>query len=162
MLRLQGMKHHQIVYITTMLSLVPPVSVPVDKPSPSHEGMPIIDIRSIYHSTTGAALEDGIRASIVTGLTHSYNEKVLPGLLLYNEEGLRLFEQMTYQPDYYLTGLEIDILSKYATEIANDIPEGALLLELGAGCVVTPLHISATYHSVKLVPSVRQPCCWMP
>ncbi|KIM54499.1 hypothetical protein SCLCIDRAFT_136683 [Scleroderma citrinum Foug A] len=97
--------------------------------------MPIIDIRSIYHSTTGAALEDGIRASIVTGLTHSYNEKVLPGLLLYNEEGLRLFEQMTYQPDYYLTGLEIDILSKYATEIANDIPEGALLLELGAGAL---------------------------
>ena len=120
-----------------MLSLVPSVSVLVDKPSPSLEGMSIIDIRSIYHSTTGAALEDGIRASIVTGLTHPYNEKVLPGLLLYNEEGLRLFEQMTYQPDYYLTGLEIDILSKYATEIASGIPEGALLLELGAGCVVT-------------------------
>jgi len=145
-----------------MLSLVPPVSVLGYKPNPSPEGMPIIDIRSIYHSTAGAALEDGIRASIVTGLSHPYNEKVLPGLLLYNEEGLRLFEQITYEPDYYLTELEIGILSKYATEIANCIPEGALLLELGAGCVVNRLHISATYHSITLVPSVRQPCCWMP
>ena len=32
----------------------------------------------------------------------------------------------TYQPDYRLTGLAIDILSKYATELVNAIPNGAL------------------------------------
>ena len=123
-----------------MLSLILPAPVTVDNQSnPSFERVPIIDIRSTSYSTTGVSLEDGIRASIVSGLSHTYNEKVLPALLLYNEEGLRLFEQITYQPDYYLTKLEIDILSKYATEIANAIPDGALLLELGAGCVMSRL-----------------------
>ena len=123
-----------------MLSLILPAPVTVDNQSnPSFERVPIIDIRSTSYSTTGVSLEDGIRASIVSGLSHTYNEKVLPALLLYNEEGLRLFEQITYQPDYYLTKLEIDILSKYATEIANAIPDGALLLELGAGYVMSRL-----------------------
>ena len=144
-----------------MLSLAPVVPLVSahlgGKSDPSPEGVPIIDIRSISHSTTGAALEDGIRASVLSGLSQPYNEKVLPGLLLYNEEGLRLFEQITYQPGYYLTGLEIDILSKYATEIANAIPDGTLLLELGAGCVISWLRILVTYHIVTLVPSVRQP-----
>jgi len=35
------------------------------------------------------------------------------------------------------TGVKIDILSKYTMEIANYIPESTLLLELGAGCIVT-------------------------
>ncbi|KAL4067450.1 histidine-specific methyltransferase [Scleroderma yunnanense] len=109
-----------------MLSLAPAVSALT---------ISIIDIRSTSQSTTVAALEDGIRTDILAGLSHPYNEKMLPGLLLYNEEGLRLFEQITYQSDYYLTGLEIDILSKYAQQIANSIPEGALLLELGAGAL---------------------------
>ncbi|KAI6101027.1 histidine-specific methyltransferase [Pisolithus croceorrhizus] len=60
------------------------------------------------------------------GLSKPYNEKELPNLLLYNEEGLRLFEQITYQPDYYLTGLEIDILSRHAHQIADSCPGCAL------------------------------------
>ncbi|KAI6126611.1 histidine-specific methyltransferase [Pisolithus sp. B1] len=99
------------------------------------EAIPIIDIRSTARSVTVATLEDGIRVDVLAGLSKPYNEKELPGLLLYNEEGLRLFEQITYQPDYYLTGLEIDILSRHAHQIANSIPNGAILLELGAGAL---------------------------
>ncbi|KAG6332857.1 hypothetical protein ID866_6233 [Astraeus odoratus] len=112
-----------------------PVPVPVGHGASPAASVPIIDIRSTSQSATVAALEDGIRAGVLEGLSRPYNEKVLPGLLLYNEEGLRLFEQITYQPDYYLTGLEIDILSKHAPQIANAIPDGAILLELGAGAL---------------------------
>ncbi|KAI6161859.1 histidine-specific methyltransferase [Pisolithus thermaeus] len=103
-------------------------------PEPA-ETTPIIDIRSTAHSVTVAALEDGIRVDVLAGLSKPYNEKELPNLLLYNEEGLRLFEQITYQPDYYLTGLEIDILSRHAHQIADSVPDGAILLELGAGAL---------------------------
>lgn len=125
-----------------MLGPIPsPTPVPI-RPGPRPgalpepaETIPIIDIRSTAHSVTVAALEDGIRADVLAGLSKPYNEKELSNLLLYNEEGLRLFEQITYQPDYYLTGLEIDILSRHAHQIANSIPDGAILLELGAGAL---------------------------
>ncbi|KAI6158261.1 histidine-specific methyltransferase [Pisolithus tinctorius] len=113
---------------------IPPGSRPGASPG-LEATIPIIDIRSTAHSVTVAALEDGIRANVLSGFTKPYNEKELPNLLLYNEEGLRLFEQITYQPDYYLTRLEIDILSRHAHQIANSVPDGAILLELGAGAL---------------------------
>ncbi|KAI5998970.1 histidine-specific methyltransferase [Pisolithus orientalis] len=112
----------------------PPASRPGDSPA-LESTIPIIDIRSTACSVTVAALEEGIRAGVLAGFSRPYNEKELPNLLLYNEEGLRLFEQITYQPDYYLTGLEIDILSRYAHQIADSVPDGAILLELGAGAL---------------------------
>lgn len=125
-----------------MLGPIPsPTAVPIHSgsrhgASPDLEAtIPIIDIRSTAHSVTVAALEDGIRADVLAGFSKPYNEKELPNLLLYNEEGLRLFEQITYQPDYYLTGLEIEILSRHAHQIANSIPGGAILVELGAGAL---------------------------
>ncbi|KAF9257453.1 hypothetical protein L218DRAFT_804246, partial [Marasmius fiardii PR-910] len=72
---------------------------------------------------------------VLEGLSQPYNEKTLPGVLLYDEAGLRLFEKITYQPDYYLTGLEIDVLSAHAAEMAESIPNGSILVELGAGAL---------------------------
>ncbi|KAH7883139.1 histidine-specific methyltransferase [Phlebopus sp. FC_14] len=120
-----------------MLAPAPPVSVPPTSKSavaPS-EDIPIIDIRSIAASPTVVGLEDGIRTQVIAGLSRRYNERELPSLLLYDEEGLRLFEEITYQPDYYLTDLEISILSKYASQIADAISDGAIVLELGAGAL---------------------------
>ncbi|KAF9220091.1 hypothetical protein BS17DRAFT_810846 [Gyrodon lividus] len=121
-----------------MITLTPaPVQVPLLSKSgvPLDVTIPIIDIRSTATSGAIAGLEDAIRTEVATGLSRAYNEKELPSLLLYDEEGLRLFEEITYQPDYYLTGLEIGILSKYASQIADSIPDGAILLELGAGAL---------------------------
>ncbi|KAI1914528.1 hypothetical protein LOZ61_002196 [Ophidiomyces ophidiicola] len=60
-------------------------------------------------------------------------QKCLPTLLLYNAEGLRLFEEITYLEDYYLTNAEIDVLTTNATNIVERAPENAQLLELGSG-----------------------------
>ncbi|KDR74728.1 hypothetical protein GALMADRAFT_99003 [Galerina marginata CBS 339.88] len=115
----------------------PPFIIPVAPSfkSPGRLEIPILDIRSKGTSGIESGLEEAIRAEVSAGLSRGYNDKELPSLLLYDEEGLRLFEEITYQPDYYLTGVEINLLSKYASQIADAVPDGATILELGAGAL---------------------------
>jgi len=49
------------------------------------------------------------------------------------EKGLRLFEEITYLGEYYLTNAEIQTLKSHASEIIARVPEGARLVELGSG-----------------------------
>jgi len=60
-------------------------------------------------------------------------DKTLPTLLLYDEAGLRLFEDITYLEEYYLTEDEIEVLKTYAGSIADRFPNDSILLELGSG-----------------------------
>lgn len=60
-------------------------------------------------------------------------EKTLPTMLLYDENGLQLFEEITYLKEYYLTNAEIDLLVCHAEAIADTIKPGSMLLELGSG-----------------------------
>ncbi|KAH7089271.1 hypothetical protein FB567DRAFT_591382 [Paraphoma chrysanthemicola] len=87
----------------------------------------IIDIRvDTAHS--------GVLADISSGLRPKAGcEKKLPTLLLYDEAGLRLFEDITYLDEYYLTNAEIEVLENYADEIAQRIQPGSVLVELGSG-----------------------------
>ena len=59
--------------------------------------------------------------------------KQLPTLLLYDERGLKLFEDITYLEEYYLTNAEIEVLTHHADEIAQHICAGSLVVELGSG-----------------------------
>jgi L-histidine N-alpha-methyltransferase len=58
----------------------------------------------------------------------------LPGKLLYDERGCALFDRLTEQPEYYMTRTELDLVSKYATEIADQVPV-TRLIDLGSGFV---------------------------
>lgn len=60
-------------------------------------------------------------------------ERTLPTLLLYDEAGLKIFEEITYLDEYYLTNAEIELLKQYAPAIASIIPQNAQLIELGSG-----------------------------
>ena len=62
------------------------------------------------------------------------------------EPGLKLFEQITYLDEYYLTNAEIEVLETHADAIARRIPEGSRLVELGSG------YVSSTY--IEAVPSI--------
>jgi len=87
----------------------------------------IIDIRS---DTKGIDILDEIH----TGLKKPEGkEKQLPTLLLYDAEGLKLFEGITFLDEYYLTAQEIQALTAYADRIAQRIPDGAMVIELGSG-----------------------------
>ncbi|CZT15493.1 related to TAD2-tRNA-specific adenosine deaminase 2 [Ramularia collo-cygni] len=84
----------------------------------------IIDIRS---DSAGFELKKLIKDGL-----HG-KEKTLPTLLLYDNKGLKLFEDITYLDEYYLTGQEIAVLEQHAEKMADRIPQDAILLELGSG-----------------------------
>ncbi|KAL4793902.1 histidine-specific methyltransferase [Aspergillus venezuelensis] len=93
-------------------------------PAQSPPAAQIIDIRS---DKKDVELRECLQQSIHSG------SPSLPDLLLWDEQGLRLFEEVTYCPSYYLTGEEIALLEKQRYEIASHIPAGSMLVELGSG-----------------------------
>lgn len=95
--------------------------------SPVHRNVPVIDIR---RQELDFSLLDDIRR----GLQKSKDAFLtLPTLLLYDEAGLKLFENITYLDQYYLTNAEIEVLTHYADKIAMKIHAGSLIVELGSG-----------------------------
>lgn len=92
--------------------------------SPSQHN--IIDIRR-------SKLELSLKDEILAGLKKPEGEKTLPTLLLYDAKGLKLFQDITYLDEYYLTNAEIELLNENARGIAERIPHGAAIIELGSG-----------------------------
>lgn len=91
---------------------------------------PNVEIVNIHRNN----IEDTLAKNIYDGLGKLNGEqKSLPTLLLYNTEGLRLFEKITYLEEYYLTEAEIEVLTTHAAEIVKQIPEDTHLVELGSG-----------------------------
>ena len=95
--------------------------------SNGHQDVPIIDIR-----------QRGFDVSLADEIRQKFNpgdglERRMPTLLLYDDEGLRLFEQITYLEEYYLTTAEIETLNTHAEAIARLIQPGTQVIELGSG-----------------------------
>jgi uncharacterized SAM-dependent methyltransferase len=103
----------------------------------------IIDVRLDNKTSNG---EINVRDEIVKGLSHPAGQKILPQLLLYDEEGLRIYDEITTQADeYYVYAAEEALLKEHANDIVhvmqglhenkdNHSIEG-VVLELGAGYV---------------------------
>lgn len=92
-----------------------------------YDGVSIIHIRQ---KVLGVSLVDEIREKLRPG---KGEEKRLPTLLLYDERGLKIFEDITYLEEYYLTNAEIEVLTMHAAEITKSIHEGSMIVELGSG-----------------------------
>ncbi|KAG7115017.1 Ergothioneine biosynthesis protein 1 like [Verticillium longisporum] len=86
----------------------------------------IIDVRR-------AAVEVNLKDDILSMWNPKDGPRKLPTLLLYNEKGLQLFEDITYLEEYYLTNNEIEALTQYSKQIAEMIPSDAMVIELGSG-----------------------------
>jgi uncharacterized SAM-dependent methyltransferase len=84
----------------------------------------IFDIRQSYDSLD-------LKEEIVNGLAAS--PPVLPSLLLWDEEGQRFFDELTQTPTYYPFHGEIEVLSRYGSDIGASMPANGVLLELGCG-----------------------------
>lgn len=99
----------------------------------------IVDVR--FNERTNPTGTDEIRQQILTGLNQPVHERTLPTLLLYNERGLRLYDDITTEaPEYYLFAAEEEILKTHADEIVHamhsreaEVFAGEIILELGAG-----------------------------
>ncbi|MGB3447473.1 MAG: L-histidine N(alpha)-methyltransferase [Xanthobacteraceae bacterium] len=70
-------------------------------------------------------------ADVLAGL--SRQPKQLPPKYFYDATGSELFEQITVLPEYYPTRTELGILRDHGADIAAIVPEGAALVEFGAG-----------------------------
>ena len=89
--------------------------------------IPIVDIRqNEFNNSTLDEIYEGLQLG-------RGKERVLPTMILYDERGLKLFEDITYLEEYYLTNSEIELLSTYAADIADKIPSESRIVELGSG-----------------------------
>ncbi|KAJ1965408.1 hypothetical protein GGI12_000800 [Dipsacomyces acuminosporus] len=82
------------------------------------------------------AIVKGIIEGITTKTTlpgSSVSCRSLPTLLLYDDHGLDLFDQITYLPEYYLTNCEIEVLKTNIANIVAEIPNNSDVVELGCG-----------------------------
>ncbi|KAF9274588.1 hypothetical protein BGZ68_000522 [Mortierella alpina] len=72
---------------------------------------------------------------ILQGLcpTVSGAPKTIPTMVLYDDRGLQLFDEITYLDEYYLTQEEIEILERDGDKIVENIPDNSVVVELGAG-----------------------------
>lgn len=78
-----------------------------------------------------ASVDRQIWTDAVKGL--SKPQKELPSKLFYDERGSKLFEQITYLDEYYLTRTERSILQTNISQITSGIGRRAMLVELGSG-----------------------------
>ncbi|KAL8980529.1 MAG: hypothetical protein Q9205_004413 [Flavoplaca limonia] len=88
------------------------------------------DIADIRQGQYRVSLLDEMRTAL---RPQDGGEKRMPTLLLYDERGLQLFEDITYLDEYYLTSAEIDVLENCVATIVDSIPDNCLILELGSG-----------------------------
>lgn len=70
-----------------------------------------------------------ILAAALPGLTAS--RKTLPAMLFYDEEGCRLFYEITRLPEYYLTRTEMALLAAVVPEILRSEQKNSVLVEFG-------------------------------
>jgi dimethylhistidine N-methyltransferase len=70
----------------------------------------------------------------------SRQRKQIPPKYFYDEEGCKLFERITEQPEYYPTRCEMEALASHAGEITALFPKGAALVEFGT-CTTTKARI---------------------
>lgn len=74
---------------------------------------------------------DDLYHEVLNGLQQP--QKTLPTKLLYDEQGSKLFDQITTLDEYYPTRTEIAIMKQYIGEMGQVLGENTLLLEYGSG-----------------------------
>ncbi len=102
--------------------------------------------------------------SIALGL--STQPKRLSCRYLYDDRGSDLFDQITDQPEYYLTGAEAELLERHSPEIRT-LTGSDTLIELGSGTSTKTRHLldawtlepRATYVAVDICPGIVAQSC---
>ena len=91
-------------------------------PPPDVSGIAFTDLRPT---------PDDILGDVLAGL--SSTPKRLPSKYFYDAEGSRLFEQITRQPEYYPTRVELALLEARGADIAAAVGPRAHVVEYGSG-----------------------------
>ena len=101
-----------------------------------------------------AAADSVFLADTLAGL--SGDPKRLPCKYFYDRRGSQLFDAICEQPEYYLTRLELEIMQRYAKDMADALDSHVMLIEFGSGSstkthlLLEHLHLPATYVPVDI------------
>ncbi len=108
----------------------PPPTRAVPPLHPTSSDTNIIDIRS----STECPL-DNLGSAIVDGLTQPPGSKSLPALLLWDEKGQTLYDDLLTSEEYYPYRVEAELLNEKVDDITATIAlsRADILVELGAG-----------------------------
>ena len=90
------------------------------------------DIVDIRVDKREKSLKEMLREGL-SGGPSGEDAPTFPSLLLWDQQGLKLFEAITYSEAYYLTNSEIEILTQYGSEMAQRIAPNTVMVELGSG-----------------------------
>jgi dimethylhistidine N-methyltransferase len=83
------------------------------------------------YDSASAAVKAAIRAELAEGLLKP--QATVSPKYLYDALGSRLFDAITELPEYYPTRTEGAIIAQHLPQMSQDIPKGAVLVDLGAG-----------------------------
>jgi len=124
------------------------VTPPTTPPSNESNRGTIIDIRkesatsNTTESLTNLIVSHFTKKSVILpketqkllSIQESEPIRSLPTLILYDDEGLRIYDKITYLDEYYLFNAEKDIFLRKADEIVSScVEDGGILVELGVG-----------------------------
>ena len=70
---------------------------------------------------------------------------------LYNELGSKLFEAITCIPEYYPTRTEVRIFDEHAHDMAKQLPQGCVLIDLGAGNCEKAVRLFPVFQPARYV-----------
>ncbi|KAL2022366.1 hypothetical protein VTK56DRAFT_5433 [Thermocarpiscus australiensis] len=115
---------------------IPAIGLPLHQlPAPSGTGL--IDIRSFH-----AAECDNLDIKILEGLSQPLGNKYLPPLLLWDEKGQTLYDDILATEYYYPYRVEHELLREKLDEITSTIASSGadLVVELGAGNMTKTAH----------------------
>ena len=97
----------------------------------------IIEELDAQQSARAFSDRDAFALDVLVGLSET--RKTLPSKYMYDDEGSRLFEQITRLPEYYLTDCELDTLQRHRNRIADYAPRAPFhVIEFGAGSLRKP------------------------
>lgn len=94
---------------------------------------------------------DDFRQAVLEGLREP--QKRIPPKFFYDETGSRLFDRICELPEYYPTRSEVGILRDQGERLGALLPEGASVIEFGAG---------SAQKIRLLVDALRRPRCYVP
>jgi len=85
------------------------------------------------------AIDPVVAEAALSGLLAA--RKTLPPKLFYDDEGCRLFREITRLPEYYPTRTELALLRTVAAEALPDLPPGSALVEYGGSDETKALYV---------------------
>jgi L-histidine Nalpha-methyltransferase len=102
------------------------------------------------HDSTSSAVQTAIRAELTAGLLTA--RAAVSPKYLYDTLGSRLFDAITELPEYYPTRTERAIIAQHLPAMAQQIPRGAALVDLGAGSCEKAERLFETLQPAHYIP----------